>query len=234
MKKKVIGIVPKGILFDPEKLDSYTLINNYAKRLLEAGCVAVCLAPVDGRVTREQLDMCDGFLAQGGTQMWPYHYQVLEHCCATGKKYLGTCLGMQLIHRYFALQKVAKEMGLEGPMAEIVMDLYYNKKIGHDLLHQVEGHWLKDYDRLQGTDGAKHDVNVAAGTMLHRLVGKDRIRAASFHHWRVENPVEELIVNARADDGTIEGLEYGENILGIQFHPEIDDMLPEIYKFLTE
>ena len=52
MKKKVIGILPKGILADPEKMDTYILINNYTKRLLEAGCIPVCLAPVDGRITQ--------------------------------------------------------------------------------------------------------------------------------------------------------------------------------------
>ena len=108
--KKVIGILPKGVLFDMEKAatsDLYHLGNNYAKRVLEAGCIPVCLAPVDGRITQAQLDMCDGFIAQGGTQMWPYHYQVIDHCYNTGKKYLGICLGMQLIHRYFALREIA-------------------------------------------------------------------------------------------------------------------------------
>jgi len=237
MKKKIIGIVAKGILNDPEKIDSYILINNYTKRILEAGCIPVCLAPVDGRLTQEQLDMCDGFLAQGGTQMWPYHYQVIDYCYNSGKKYLGICLGMQLIHRYYALRKIAGEKGLEGPMDEIVMDLYYNKEIGHDLLKRVEGHWLIDDDPLQqGKDAAKHNVDVVPGTVLHRLLGRDQIRGGSFHHWRVENPVEELTVNAWATDGTgtIEGVENGSNILGVQFHPEIDDLLPEIFKFLIE
>jgi len=237
MKKKIIGIVAKGILNDPEKIDSYILINNYTKRILEAGCIPVCLAPVDGRLTQEQLDMCDGFLAQGGTQMWPYHYQVIDYCYNSGKKYLGICLGMQLIHRYYALRKIAGEKGLEGPMDEIVMDLYYNKEIGHDLLKRVEGHWLIDDDPLQqGKDAAKHNVDVVPGTVLHRLLGRDQIRGGSFHHWRVEKPVEELTVNAWATDGTgtIEGVENGSNILGVQFHPEIDDLLPEIFKFLIE
>ena len=180
--------------------------------------------------------MCDGFLAQGGTKMWPYHYQVIDHCYNTGKKYLGTCLGMQLIHRYFALRKIAEERGMEGPMDEAVMDLYYNQGVGHNLLHSVEGHWLKDHDPALGIDGAKHDVDVVPGTILHRLLGKTKARAASYHHWRAENPVEELTVNAWASDGsgTIEGVENGSNILGVQFHPEVDDLLPEIYQFLAD
>ena len=237
MKKKIIGVVPKGILQDPEKQDHYYLINNYTKRVLEAGCIPVSLAPVDGRLTQEQLDLCDGFIVQGGTQMWPYHYQVIDHCYNTGKKYLGICLGMQLIHRYYALRKVATEKGLEGSMDEIVMDLYYNQKIGHNLLQPVEGHWLKNLDaKQQGYDAAKHDVDVVPGTILHRLLGRETVRGGSFHHWRVENPVEELTINGWASDGsgTIEGVENGSNILGVQFHPEIDNLLPEIFKFLTE
>ena len=235
MKKKVIGILPKGILFDPEKPNTYTLINNYTKRVLEAGCIPVCLAPVDGRITQEQLDMCDGFIAQGGTQMWPYHFQVIDHCYNTGKKYLGICLGMQLIHRYYAMRKIVGEMHLEGSLVENIIDQFYNKDVGHNLLHAIEGHW---YDKKYGnnTDLAKHDVDVVPGTVLHRLLGRIQIRGGSFHHWRVEDPVEELTVNAWATDGTgtIEGVENGSNILGVQFHPEIDDMLPEIFKFLTE
>jgi GMP synthase-like glutamine amidotransferase len=32
----------------------------------------------------------------------------------------------------------------------------------------------------------------------------------------------------------VEGTEYGENILGVQGHPEIDALLPELFTFLAE
>ena len=234
--KKVIGIVPKGVLFDPEKdnsSDIYHLLNNYVKRVQEAGAIPVCLAPVDGRLSPEQLEMCDGFIAQGGTKMWPYHFQVIHHVATTGKKYLGICLGMQLIHRYYAMKKMVEDMGLEGPVDENIIDLFYNKEMGHDLLHRVEGHLYRGMTR-DNTDGVKHDVDVVPGTILHRLLGREKACAASFHNYRAEDPVEALTVNAWAPDGTIEGLENGTNILGVQFHPEIDDMLPEIFQFLLE
>ena len=69
--KKVIGVAPKGILFDQEKpatSDIYQLGNNYIKRVTKAGGIAVGLAPVDGRISQEQLELCDGFIIQGGTQ----------------------------------------------------------------------------------------------------------------------------------------------------------------------
>ena len=46
--KKVIGVVPKGILFDQEKAatsDLYHLGNNYIKRVTEAGGIAVLAHP---------------------------------------------------------------------------------------------------------------------------------------------------------------------------------------------
>jgi len=35
-------------------------------------------------------------------------------------------------------------------------------------------------------------------------------------------------------DGVVEGCEYGDNLFGVQFHPEVDGLLPEIFAFLTE
>ena len=35
------------------------------------------------------------------------------------------------------------------------------------------------------------------------------------------------------DDGVVEGTEYGDNILGVQGHPEVDDLLPELFQFLA-
>ena len=236
--KKVIGLVPKGFLFDMEKgctSDLYHLGNNYAKRIAEAGGIPVGLAPVDGRISQEQLDMCDGFIVQGGTQMWPYHMQVVHHAVTTGKKYLGICLGMQIIHRYYTMRKMAEELGMEGPVDEAIIDLFYNQNKGHNLLHRIEGHRAEIPLRGQ-EDEAKHDVSVVSGTILHRLLGRDIASGATFHNWRVEDPVEELTVNAWSVDGTntIEGIENGSNILGVQFHPEVDDKLPEIFKFLMD
>ena len=88
--KPIIGIVPKAILYDPEGNstdDVYHLGNNYARQLENAGATPICLAPVDGQLSQEQLALCDGFLVQGGRKMWPYHFQVIHHAFTTGKRY---------------------------------------------------------------------------------------------------------------------------------------------------
>ncbi len=239
--KKVIGVVPKGFLFDMEKpanSDVFHLVNTYIKRVDEAGAIPMCLAPVDGRVTQEQLELCDGFIVQGGNKMWPYHFQVIHHAVTTGKPYLGICLGMQLIGRYYYLRKIVEERGMEGSVIDNIVKLYFAEKVGREVLGPNAGH-NNDAPGLmtrESTEGVKHEANVVPGTTLHRLLGKQQVRGASFHSWRVEKIAEGLTVNAWSADGTdtVEGLENGSNILGVQFHPEVDDMLPELFKFLTE
>ena len=53
------------------------------------------------------------------------------------------------------------------------------------------------------------------------------------HNYRITEPSEELKVVGHSEDGTIEAIEYGEKVLGIQFHPEIDRSFPGIFRFLT-
>lgn len=232
--KKIIGIVPKGIPFETEndRLQHYELGNSYAKRIKEAGAIPIGLAPVDGRISPEQLSLCDGFIAQGGSRMFPYHFQIIHHAATTGKKYLGICLGMQLIHRYFAIKQIVENRGAEGAIDQQIIDLFCNQGIGENLLHRVEGH--RTVNSVTDADEAKHPVSIVPGTVLHRLLGKKEIEGASFHNWCAKDPVDTLTVNAWAADDTIEGLENGSNILGVQFHPEVDDTLPEIFRFLTE
>ena len=68
MKKK-IGVVPKEKFGDSSTsnmVDYYYLGNNYVKRITEAGGLPIGIAASDGWVAEELLDLCDGFLVQGG------------------------------------------------------------------------------------------------------------------------------------------------------------------------
>ena len=51
-------------------------------------------------------------------------------------------------------------------------------------------------------------------------------------------PANQTLVSINAwsalGDGVVEGTEYGDNILGVQGHPEADALLPELFKYLAE
>lgn len=114
---KIIGIAPASFIGDPTKnrnSDFYRLGNNYTKRVVEAGCTPIGLAPAENWLTEEALEICDGFLIQGGAEFFPYHFQIIHHAVTRGKRYLGVCLGAQLIHAYFELKRRVEEQGYKN------------------------------------------------------------------------------------------------------------------------
>lgn len=233
--KKIIGVVPKSVLFDPTKSnmsDVYHLGNNYCKRVLDAGALPMCVTPIDNWVPEESLAMFDGYIVQGGDDYYPYHFQIVHDAVIHHKPYLGICLGEQLIYAYFALRKMVEEQGYEGDLVKAICTLLESRGPSFSVLQPVQGHRSNPMTR-GGEDAAKHDVSVVPGTILHRLMGRTSLRAASFHRLQVPPSQKLLTINAWSADGVVEGVEYADHMLGVQFHPEVDGLLPEIFSFLT-
>lgn len=234
--KKRIGVVPKSQLFDMSQSnmsDIYCLGNNYCKRVLEAGAIPLCVTPVDNWVPEESLAMYDGYIVQGGSDYYPYHFQIVHDAVVHHKPYLGICLGEQLIYAYFVLRQMVEEQGYQGDLVRAICSLLEERGPSFSVLQRIPGH--RSASAARGSeDKAKHDVSVVPGTILHRLVGRTTIRAASFHDLNVPPSQNLLTVNAWSADGAVEGVEYGDHMLGVQFHPEVDNLLPEIFSFLTQ
>lgn len=236
--KKIIGVVPASSLGDMTKStmsDHYRVGNNYTKRVAEAGCVPIGMTPVDNWLSEEAMDLCDGFIVQGGDEFYPYHYQIMHHVLTKGKRYLGICLGEQLIYVYQELKRRVEEQGYEGDLVKAICDYVAAQGPEFSVQEKIPDHRSGAMTR-GGEDAAKHDVNIIPGTLLHRLMGRDTMRLASFHY--LHTPATQKLVSINAwsakGDGVVEGTEYGDKILGIQGHPEVDDLLPEVFKFLAE
>ena len=68
---------------------------------------------------------------------------------------------------------------------------------------------------------------------LRQLLGAECIYGSSMHHYCVNGAPSALRVSALAEDGTIEGLEYRSQMLGVQFHPEVDAECGALFRWLT-
>ena len=77
-------------------------------------------------------------------------------------------------------------------------------------------------------------MQVIPGTRLHSLLGQEQVRAVTLHRYRITTPSERAVVSARALDDTIEGIELGERAIGVQFHPEVEDELDALFRFVTK
>lgn len=220
--KKTIGVVPHGGLYTTELTneDRYYFGNNYTRRIAACGALPLGTLPVDGVIDEDVLDSCDAFVICGGNKFWPYHFQVLHHAIATGKKVLGICQGMQVMNQYFLALENAKE---DTPP----LTLFNAQREG---LAPVAGHhnrMVRDHE-----EESKHSVKLKDGSLIHRLVGEDSLRAVSVHRYHVVVPAQHVTVTGTAEDGTIEVIEHGGNLLGVQFHPEADEKLLSLFRWV--
>jgi putative glutamine amidotransferase len=81
---------------------------------------------------------------------------------------------------------------------------------------------------------AAHHVDVEQPSRLHQLYGS-RIEVNSLHHQTVDRLGAGLVVAARAEDGTIEGIEMpGRDVIAVQWHPEMAASSEPIFGWLVE
>lgn len=225
----LVGVVsPARMGKDPNpRRDEYYFGNNYGNRIYDKGGIPLGILPSDGRISEAVLEKFDAFLLLGGHQYWPYHFQVAHYAISTGKPLLGICLGMQVIHNYFLTLDYMQQTGRDGDLYQLFLEM--RRETGSRLV-SADGHKM---EHLRGEEEAtKQPVHLTPGSLIHRLTGEEVIRAGSFHKFAVPKVSPRLTVTGRAPDGTIEVVEHGEKVLGVQFHPEIDQKLLSIFDIL--
>lgn len=219
MKTPIIGITldsedPGGY----SKFPWYALRENYAGAVSRAGGLPLALPHEEDQI-EDYLDLIDGLIITGGnfdvdpalfgdTQK---HETVVTKDRRTGFEFamtkgalerdmpvFGICGGQQLLH-----------VVLGGKLIQHIPD-----SVDEALAHE----------QPNPRDEAGHDVFVKEGTLLRQIVGEGTLAVNSAHHQAALDEPEGLVVNARATDGVIEGIESDKYAfcLGVQWHPEFD------------
>jgi putative glutamine amidotransferase len=193
----------------------YAIRQNYAAAIAGAGGLPMAL-PHHAEMAGDYLDRIVGLVVTGGAfDVDPALYGVdgrharvtlkegrtaaelalLKGAVARGMPVLGICGGEQLL-----------AVALGGTLIQHIPD-----GVPGALAHEQEN----------ARHEAGHSVAIVPGTALARIVGAVRMAVNSSHHQAVAEPGA-AVVNARAEDGVIEGIEVpgAKFCIGVQWHPE--------------
>lgn len=212
--KPVIGIFPS---YDAEKKQVF-LNRTYIDAITESGGIPfiVPLSEENERVL-EYLDLIDGIVFSGGTDIAPEYY---------GETNAGKSLG--IIDFLDSCEKLAIKLSLDAdiPVLGICRGMQaLNVFCGGSLIQDIPSErGVSVVHNLPKPEIAFHKITVEKSSPLSEAMGFGSHTVNSYHHQAVKNIAPEFSACAAAEDGIIEAI-YHKNkkfVLGVQWHPERD------------
>lgn len=160
------------------------------------------------------LDGLDGLLLSGGPDVDPsrYHRAREEKC---GPSYLPRDeMEGELIRK--AVERDLPILGICRGIQIITATL------GGALIQDVPTFYGDLHQQPPDSGNFFHEVEVAEGSRLRKILGCGRIRVNSYHHQCVETPAPGFVVTARGPRGIVEAVERPASrfFVAVQWHPE--------------
>ena len=221
IRKPLIGILPNIEMIEKEPFQGHersSLNQNYILSIIKAGGIPVLLPVIEDKfIIKSQMDLIDGLMLTGGADVDPLLYGEEPHpdlgyinqkrdrfesdavliAYKQMKPILGICRGIQIINVAFG-----------GTLYQDLSLFDSKNKVKHS--QNAEMHT------------ATHTVDLIPSTSLYEMFGKLKIETNTFHHQAVKDLAPGFIINAKAKDGVVEGIEKLDYpfLVGVQWHPE--------------
>ena len=177
------------------------------------------------------LDLLDGLILAGGADIDPSAYGAEPH-----EETIGTVPERDTFEIALARSALERDLPLLGICRG--MQLLNVAPGGTLIQHLPESHGHEDHRRTPGTfDGADHDVRLEPGSLAARAAGEEVHGTKSHHHQGVDRLGEGLGVTGWAElDELPEAIEAPDRrfALGVQWHPEADELSVVIESFVRE
>lgn len=222
MRQPLIGITadseePKpGGRSDYSKYPWYAIRENYCSAVRKAGGMPLVL-PHEPSLIGQYADLLHGLVVSGGAfdvdpalfgdstrhetvilkeGRTDFELGITRAMHKADKPILGICGGQQLL-----------AVALGGTLIQHIPD-----EVANPLAHEQP-----NPRHLAG-----HDVAITPGSKLHQITGETNVPVNSAHHQAVKAVPDNIVVDAVAPDGVIEGIEDPSRgfCIGVQWHPE--------------
>jgi putative glutamine amidotransferase len=170
-----------------------------------------------------EIKNCDGLILSGGVDIHPklYNSENLSYCKGPEN--------FQLERDEFELGILKEAFERKIPVLAICRGFQLVNCLQSGTLIQDLGDSLNKIHNSEKIDKTAYDkahgLKITKDSLLFDVVGDDRTVVNSGHHQAIDRLGDGLIINCRADDGTIEGIEWADRkdkafFLGVQWHPE--------------
>lgn len=203
-----------GIILDENTSNGgrfYETNKGYFRAIYEAGGAPIGL-PYEKTSLQFAIQNCQGLLSTGARIQFPdYAYiegekstspysdrfaieaDLIKAFVDADKPYLGICNGMQLLGV------------LHGAKMTYQLKAHQKGDIAHD------------------NRETRHKVEIIPNTHLGKIINAPVITTNSHHSEAILYPSDNMIVSAKAEDGTIEAIEIKNKkfAIGVQWHPEL-------------
>ena len=198
--KPIIVITPQ---YDSTS-DSISMKNSYTDAVYKSGGIPVVLQQIcDVCYINNICELTDGVLFSGGNDICPKYYGE----CVDEK-----CGKIDRIRDEFEMALYHEAAKRDLPILGICR--------GTQLINVCEGG--KCHQHIDGHENSVHNIKIARSSLLHRIVGMDKISVNSFHHQASSFVPDHMKICAVADDGTIEAIckDNARFNLSVQWHHE--------------
>ena len=237
MEKPIIGMISPRTTEEDRPFNNYTkFINTYPTRIIEAGGIPIGLVFPSGKFEIEQAELCDGFIFQGGPIIESSQINIVKYAIDKKKPILGICLGMQTMAGY---NWVYNELGNTSTYSEI--ENFFKPEYEDYFLERREGHNELDPFYLSQIEKSKHNIILDKNSKLYELYNTNTINEPSLHGFVVKDNAldnsELFKIAGKSEDGTIEaieGLDPEHFMIGVQFHPELEDYNSHLFRRLVK